>query len=101
MYIPLHESHKDLLQAITNNGVYRTHGLHVEASKSLTDDPSADHLDALLCAIQAAWAWTQRDNDFGAPHPANPLEDWIADPSTTGTLLTTAPQHSHATTRRV
>ncbi|MEN8130571.1 MAG: DUF429 domain-containing protein [Pseudomonadota bacterium] len=76
-----YEARKDLLQTITNNGVYRTHGLHVEAPISLADDPGADHLDALLCAIQAAWAWLQRDNGFGAPHPTDPLEGWIADPT--------------------
>lgn len=37
-------------------------------------------LDALLCAIQAAWAWTQRDQGFGLPKHVDPLEGWIADP---------------------
>ena len=76
-----YEARKDLLQAIINNGVYRTHGLHVEAPMSLANDPCADHLDALLCAIQAAWAWTRREHDFGAPRATDPLEGWIADPT--------------------
>lgn len=75
------QARKDLLQALINNAVYRTHGLHVEAPLWLADDPGADHLDALLCAIQAAWAWTQRDRDFGAPDSTDPLEGWIADPT--------------------
>ena len=46
----------------------------------LADDPGADHLDALLCAVQAGWAWTQRDNNFGVSGQIDPLEGWIADP---------------------
>ncbi len=46
----------------------------------LVDDPGADRLDALLCAVQAAWAWTQRDNAFGKPKHFDPLEGWIAHP---------------------
>jgi hypothetical protein len=76
-----YEARKELLQAIIQEGVRRTHGLRVEAPMSLADDPAADHLDALLCAIQAAWAWTQRDHHFGAPHATDPLEGWIADPA--------------------
>ncbi|MGB7933982.1 MAG: DUF429 domain-containing protein [Gammaproteobacteria bacterium] len=75
-----YEARKDLLRAIINNSVYQTNGLHVEAPMSLADDPGADHLDALLCAIQATWSWTQRDHDFGTPHPTDSLEGWIADP---------------------
>jgi len=56
------------------------YGFAVEAPISLADDPSGDSLDALLCAIQAAWSWRQRHNGFGAPHNVDPLEGWIADP---------------------
>ena len=41
------------------------------------------HLDALLCAIQAAWAQTQEYNKYGLPEDADPLEGWIADPTIT------------------
>ena len=43
-------------------------------------DASGDHLDALLCAVQAAWAYTQRDRNYGIPTDADPLEGWIVDP---------------------
>ena len=56
----------------------------VKAPQSLTHDPGGDHLDALLCGIQAAWAWTQRDNGFGLPEAFDPLEGWIADPGLDG-----------------
>ena len=42
----------------------------------LLNDGSGDLLDAVLCAILAAWGWQRRDNHFGLPaHDA--LEGWI------------------------
>lgn len=43
-------------------------------------DASADRLDALLCAIQSAWSWSQRDNNYGMPAEIDPVEGWIMDP---------------------
>ena len=63
-----------------SGGVQQTHGITVEAPDTLADDPSGDHLDAMLCAIQAAWTWTQRNNNYGLPDSLDPLEGWIADP---------------------
>lgn len=56
------------------------YGFSVDAPDSLCADPGGDHLDALFCAVQAAWAWRQRDNGFGAPAAVDSLEGWIADP---------------------
>lgn len=75
-----HEARKELLRTILDGGVIPDYGLHVQAPMSLADDPGGDHLDALLCAIQAAWAWTQRDNGYGLPDNHAPLEGGIADP---------------------
>ena len=45
------------------------------------DDLTGDSLDALLCAIQAAWAWRNRRQLFGLPRAGiDPCEGWIADP---------------------
>jgi len=44
-------------------------------------DPSADALDSLLCAVQAAWAYTQRDDNYGVPPECDPDEGWILDPA--------------------
>ena len=44
------------------------------------DEPSADALDSLLCAVQAAWAHTRRDEDWGVPPECDPNEGWILDP---------------------
>lgn len=40
-------------------------------------DPSGDALDAVLCALQAAWAWQRRDTGYGLPDRIDPLEGWI------------------------
>jgi hypothetical protein len=47
---------------------------------ALIRDGSGDRLDALLCAVQAAWAYSQRDRNFGLPIDCDPLEGWIVDP---------------------
>ncbi len=74
------EARYDLLRTITE-GVLQPYGLRVEAPMSLAEDPGADHLDALLCAIQAAWAWRQRHDGYGIPNAVDSLEGWIADPA--------------------
>ncbi|MFP5077395.1 DUF429 domain-containing protein [Rhizobium sp. YIM 134829] len=56
------------------------HGLEIDAPDELADAPSGDPLDALLCAVQAAWAWQNRAKNFGIPTCADPLEGWISDP---------------------
>jgi hypothetical protein len=43
-------------------------------------DSSADQLDALLCSIQAGWAYSRRDHNFGVPIQCDLLEGWIVDP---------------------
>jgi predicted RNase H-like nuclease len=44
-------------------------------------EPAADTLDSLLCAVQAAWAYTRRETDYGIPDECDPLEGWILDPA--------------------
>jgi hypothetical protein len=48
----------------------------------LRQEHQGDRLDALLCAIQAAWA--SRRRDLGVPAAADGLEGWIADPVLVG-----------------
>lgn len=75
------ESRRAILQRIAEGATMSTHGLRVEAPAHLAEDPTGDQLDALLCAIQAAWAWNHRAQGFGAPPDLDALEGWIADPS--------------------
>lgn len=47
---------------------------------ALVDDPSGDSVDAVLCLLQAAWAWQRRDDPlhpYGLPAAVDPLEGWI------------------------
>jgi Protein of unknown function (DUF429) len=41
------------------------------------EDGSGDTLDALICAVQAAWGWRRRDSNYGLPETAPPGEGWI------------------------
>jgi hypothetical protein len=61
---------------------------------ALIEDPMADSLDALLCAVQAAWAYSQRNNGYGIPPHRDPLEGWIVDPAV---LYSELHQHSRNT----
>ncbi|MDX1434016.1 MAG: DUF429 domain-containing protein [Gammaproteobacteria bacterium] len=75
---------RDLIAGITSGAVAADYGFELDLPDGLTEefarDGSADRLDALLCAIQAAWAWTRRDESYGIPRDADPLEGWIVDP---------------------
>ena len=73
-----------LLDAVRDDGLHGTHALRVSAPDRLADDPMADELDALLCAVQAGWAWTRRAHGFGRPPDADPLEGWIAEATLPG-----------------
>jgi hypothetical protein len=53
--------------------------LSPKQSKLLIDDAKGDTLDALLAAVQTAWAFSQKN--FGFPAGVDGLEGWIADPS--------------------
>jgi hypothetical protein len=41
------------------------------------DDASGDRLDAVLCALQAAWGWLHRHERYGLPEHLDPIEGWI------------------------
>ncbi len=70
----------DLLGRLLDGAAQSLYGLRVDAPTALAEDPAGDQLDALLCAVQAAWTWTQRNDGFGLPTEFDPLEGWIADP---------------------
>jgi hypothetical protein len=57
------------------------YGFSLHAPSSVAEDPSGDDLDAVLCAVQAAWAWHLRDQRYGAPANIDRLEGWICDPA--------------------
>ena len=75
-----HKARRDLLQAALDGDVYKTYGVRVKAPLALADDPTGDQLDALLCCIQATWAWIRKTENYGMPNNIDTLEGWIADP---------------------
>ena len=74
------EARRTILDRITSSRDLAGCDFRVNAPKTLADDPSGDQLDALLCAVQAAWGWSKRDAAYGAPSAHDPIEGWIADP---------------------
>lgn len=60
--------------------------LNEDFATKIIDDPTGDCLDAFLCAIQAGWAYEQRELGYGIPEGFE-LEGWIVDPE-----LSTGPQ---------
>jgi hypothetical protein len=74
-----------LLAGLESTALRQTYGFIVEMDdrwkEEFVVDPSADALDSLLCAVQAAWAYSKRDDDYGVPPECDPEEGWIVDPA--------------------
>ena len=75
------EARREIVGRLKAGDLLATHGLRVRVGDDIADDPGADELDALLCAVQAASAWLNRDKQFGAPDDFDPSEGWIAEPT--------------------
>jgi len=73
-----------IVEKLRSGEVLRTHGVRVHVDDAIAEDPGADDLDALLCAVQAAYAWKRRDSGYGAPANLDPNEGWIAEPTAYG-----------------
>jgi Protein of unknown function (DUF429) len=74
-----------LLAGLESSTLTEVYGFGVEMDgpwrEEFVRDSSADALDSLLCAVQAAWAYTRRDEDYGVPPECDPDEGWILDPA--------------------
>ncbi len=70
---------KDIVHAL-EHGQSRL-GLRLKLSHAQHDalvaDASGDSLDAVLCLLQAAWAWREGPPRYGLPADLDPLEGWI------------------------
>lgn len=91
----LTSARQDLVAAIRSselNSVYNLHlSLSDELAAQLIEEPMADRLDAILCAIQAAWAYQIREHPRGYPYgipPGFANEGWIIDPFVLDSYLT-------------
>jgi len=75
---PERRAARALIVAALERGEHRF-GIRLDAGahrQALVDDASGDLLDAVLCAVMAAWAWQRRDTGYGLPE-VDPLEGWI------------------------
>jgi hypothetical protein len=74
-----------LLASLESATLRAAYGFTVQMGDSwreaFASDPSADALDSLLCAVQAAWAYVKRDESYGVPPECDPNEGWIVDPA--------------------
>ena len=74
-----------LLNGLGSSTLRDAYGFVVEMEgpwrEEAASDPSADALDSLLCAVQAAWAHRKRDEGYGVPPECDPNEGWIVDPA--------------------
>ena len=71
------EARAELLAALAEGRTRLGLQLHCPAAlqAQLLDDAAGDHLDAVLCLMQAAWAGGQPR--WGQPAQVDPLEGWI------------------------
>jgi len=80
------EARAALLDALASDALAQRYGIELQGLEAyapdLRMDASGDGVDALMCAVQAAWAWTRRAHGFGVPRDADRREGWIADPAT-------------------
>lgn len=78
------DARRALLDHVQSARLEQDFGLSLDLPHALIGeflaDATADRLDALLCAIQSAWAWTLRDRNYGIPDGVDPIEGWIMDP---------------------
>jgi hypothetical protein len=51
--------------------------MEADARQRLVAEHTADSVDAVICAVQAAWGWRRRASGFGRPADVDPCEGWI------------------------
>jgi hypothetical protein len=73
-----------LLEGLGSETLEEAYGFTVEIDaawrEELARDPMADTLDSVLCAVQAAWAYTKSGERWGVPEECDRDEGWIMDP---------------------
>lgn len=74
-----------LVSGLRSDAMSNAYGFTVSVGGSieeeLVEDPAADALDSVLCAVQAAWAYSRREEDWGVPPECDADEGWILDPA--------------------
>jgi alpha-D-ribose 1-methylphosphonate 5-phosphate C-P lyase len=85
------DARRRIVEGIRNPALTKCYGVRLELSEAtaarLIADAPGDELDAVLCAVQAAWA--ARQSRYGVPPDIDALEGWISDPATFSTSAST------------
>jgi len=80
-----HATRQRIVDGIRSSALEEIYGIQLcltdEQVQRLVEEPMGDELDAVLCVIQAAWAYTRRDANYGIPTTCDVVEGWIVDPS--------------------
>ena len=75
---------EELVAGLGSTALEEAYGFVVEMDGSWREemirDPMADALDSVLCAVQAAWAYTKRNEGWSVPEECDRDEGWILDP---------------------
>lgn len=85
------EARSDLWHTLMSPQLTLDYGVRLHPETVLPEDPSGDTIDALLCAIQAAWAFQTDYANSSLIQVVDTLEGWIADPSLMDKLVDTSP----------
>jgi Protein of unknown function (DUF429) len=76
---------REIVQGLRTERLREWYGLSVEMSdemgERLAQDAMGDMLDAVLCAIQAGWAYMERERGYGISMDCDKDEGWIVDVS--------------------
>ena len=79
------DARRDLLNGLMSQQLEDEFGVTLSVDPSIRDElieePSGSYLDAILCSLQATWAWNNREHGWGIPSSADTLEGWIVDPA--------------------
>ncbi len=71
----------ELIRALQAKAFYHDYQFTLELDEAfhhrLIGDVTGDELDAVICAIEAAWSWNQRNTDLGIPTGVDKNEGWI------------------------
>jgi hypothetical protein len=75
----------DIVHGLSSPAMRSHYSFEIELTPKLAEEcianSTGDRLDAMLCAVQAAWAWSQRDANYGMPVDCDAAEGWITDPA--------------------
>jgi hypothetical protein len=74
---------REIIGGLRSEVLVSCYGLRVELTdemaEMLIEDAMGDRLDAVLCAVQAGWAFLRRESGYGLP-AGYEIEGWIVDP---------------------